>query len=464
MKRNKILATVLAGAMLSAYPMQVASAVSTADINAGTYASSAEVSVSFEHDSYVVEPGDTLFAVMNIEADVQVQALYVSLQLDPDNFEIASVNEWSGAFDAGIMASVADYAGGATTLPEADYAGNYVQSVITCAPLDMTTQEGTDPDEDLELTIVKIQVKNTAVNGDYPLNISYAEAVKSTGEAGTEYFAMDTSSTVITVTGGASPVIPPAGSDVVLSFDKEVYDVKPGDVVTAYLNIDSDDAIQAIYASLQLDPESFEITAVEEWSEAFDAGIMASVADYASGATALPEADYAGNFVQAVITCAPFAMSIQAGTVPDSELPLTAVTFKVKDSAVNGEHALNISYAEAVKSTGTEGTVYFTMDTVSAVVNVTGGSDAPSFLLGDVNLDGSITPTDAALALSAYADSQTTGSHGLAEIPALAADVNLDGNITPTDAASILSYYAYLSTTTESPVQPIEQFLGLVII
>ncbi len=464
MKRNKILAAVLAGAMLSAIPMQTASAVSTADINAETYASSAEVSVSFDYDSYVVEPGDTLFAVMNIEADVQVQALYLSLQLDPENFEITDVLDWSGAFDAGIMASVADYASGATALPEADYAGNYVQSVITCAPLDMSTQEGTDPDEDLELTIVTIQVKDTAVNGDYPLNISYAEAVKSTGEEGTEYFTMDTSSTVITVTGGSTPVVPPTGSDVVLGFDQEVYNVVPGDEVTALLYIDSDDAIQAIYASLQLDPESFEITEIFDWSEAFDAGIMASVADYASGATALPEADYAGNFVQAVITCAPLDMTTQEGTVPDTELPLTAVTFKVKEGAINGEHLLNISYAEAVKSTGSEGTVYFTMEANPATIVVTGGSDAPSFLLGDVNLDGSITPTDAALALSAYADSQTTGSHGLAEIPALAADVNLDGNITPTDAASILSYYAYISTTTESPVQPIEQFLGLVII
>jgi len=83
-------------------------------------------------------------------------------------------------------------------------------------------------------------------------------------------------------------------------------------------------------------------------------------------------------------------------------------------------------------------------------------------MLGDVNCDGQITPTDAAKALSAYADGQTTGSVGLTYVEFTAADVNKDEKITPTDAASILSYYAYVSTTTDEYIQTMEEFMGLV--
>ena len=60
--------------------------------------SSSEVYIGFEKDSYSVNPGDQITAVMNIQADVEIQSLYISMNLDPDAFEIVSVNEWSDAF------------------------------------------------------------------------------------------------------------------------------------------------------------------------------------------------------------------------------------------------------------------------------------------------------------------------------------------------------------------------------
>lgn len=62
--------------------------------------------------------------------------------------------------------------------------------------------------------------------------------------------------------------------------------------------------------------------------------------------------------------------------------------------------------------------------------------------LGDVNFDGRVTPTDAALALSEYASAATTGVGILTDIEKKTADYNRDGSVTPTDAAQILSFYA----------------------
>lgn len=62
--------------------------------------------------------------------------------------------------------------------------------------------------------------------------------------------------------------------------------------------------------------------------------------------------------------------------------------------------------------------------------------------LGDVNFDGKVTPTDAALALSEYASVATVGEGLLTDIEKKAADFNSDGSVTPTDAAQILSFYA----------------------
>ncbi len=70
--------------------------------------------------------------------------------------------------------------------------------------------------------------------------------------------------------------------------------------------------------------------------------------------------------------------------------------------------------------------------------------------LGDVNLDGSVSPVDASLVLSHYADVNT----GVSDSESLLlpeqcenADINKDGSITTVDAAKILSYYAESATS-----------------
>lgn len=61
---------------------------------------------------------------------------------------------------------------------------------------------------------------------------------------------------------------------------------------------------------------------------------------------------------------------------------------------------------------------------------------------GDVDLDGKITASDAALVLSEYAALAANGESVLDKNQKLVADVDADGKITAFDAAKILAYYA----------------------
>ena len=73
------------------------------------------------------------------------------------------------------------------------------------------------------------------------------------------------------------------------------------------------------------------------------------------------------------------------------------------------------------------------------------GEAAPSISgisLGDVNMDGSVSETDAANVLIAAADIGAGKDSGLTEVQRTAADVNSDGSINATDAAIILQYAA----------------------
>lgn len=76
------------------------------------------------------------------------------------------------------------------------------------------------------------------------------------------------------------------------------------------------------------------------------------------------------------------------------------------------------------------------------------GEDA---ILGDVNFDGSVTPTDSAQVLSIYADKASGSTVVVTAMQLLSGDINGDDSLTATDAAEILGYYAY-SSTTESPL------------
>lgn len=64
---------------------------------------------------------------------------------------------------------------------------------------------------------------------------------------------------------------------------------------------------------------------------------------------------------------------------------------------------------------------------------------------GDVNMDGSITPIDATLALNQYSVSSMNGKSILDGYQEAAADVNNDNVINPIDATWILRYYSYSS-------------------
>ena len=86
------------------------------------------------------------------------------------------------------------------------------------------------------------------------------------------------------------------------------------------------------------------------------------------------------------------------------------------------------------------------------------GSSSPDFLLGDVNLDGTVSVEDAQLTLTAYVNIMADMDSGLSDIQKRAADVNADGEISVDDAQNILLYYVK-NTLTGTPVTW-EELLG----
>lgn len=71
-------------------------------------------------------------------------------------------------------------------------------------------------------------------------------------------------------------------------------------------------------------------------------------------------------------------------------------------------------------------------------------SEASEVMYGDVDEDGKIAASDAALTLTEYAN-LASGKESFTEVQFNACDVNGDGKIAADDAANILSYYAYLA-------------------
>ena len=72
-----------------------------------------------------------------------------------------------------------------------------------------------------------------------------------------------------------------------------------------------------------------------------------------------------------------------------------------------------------------------------------------TYLLGDVNADGSVDSSDASRVLAEYAKIQTGGAGEFTDIQYKAADVNKDDVVDSSDASKILAYYAMISTGKE---------------
>lgn len=80
-----------------------------------------------------------------------------------------------------------------------------------------------------------------------------------------------------------------------------------------------------------------------------------------------------------------------------------------------------------------------------------GADNIPDFepsdvILPDINGDGSITPADASMILSAYSKLATGEESGLTPDQERAADANMDGLIMPIDASLVLRFYSELAT------------------
>lgn len=141
---------------------------------------------------------------------------------------------------------------------------------------------------------------------------------------------------------------------------------------------------------------------------------------------------------------------------------LRAVTVNGSGERTSGKEILRMSLSDCKPIYTSDNLVkWYTTDGESLVINSLNpyALSNGAVMLGDVNFDKAITPSDAALALSAYASSQTIGVSGLITEQITAADVNFDGKVTPVDSASILSYYAYVSTTTEE-IKSLEDYLA----
>ena len=102
------------------------------------------------------------------------------------------------------------------------------------------------------------------------------------------------------------------------------------------------------------------------------------------------------------------------------------------------------------KTTTTTTTTTTTITTTAPTTTVTTTTTPPTteltYLLGDVNADGSVDSSDASRVLAEYAKIQTGGAGEFTDIQYKAADVNKDGVVDSSDASKILAYYAMVST------------------
>ena len=81
-------------------------------------------------------------------------------------------------------------------------------------------------------------------------------------------------------------------------------------------------------------------------------------------------------------------------------------------------------------------------DPVKYSVTITVKGEYDPYMPGDIDMNGTVDPADASLALTAYARVLTGKDIGLTNVQQLAGDVNRDGVIDAEDASKILTYYS----------------------
>ncbi len=138
----------------------------------------------------------------------------------------------------------------------------------------------------------------------------------------------------------------------------------------------------------------------------------------------------------------PFA-EFETNIVKDCRTPIYTLSFCTKENP-DPETGTNCTASYVNEGSIIPHTAQIEYSTLTFIV----GEDA---ILGDVNIDRSVTPTDAAQVLSIYADKGSGADIEITQAQMIAGDINGDGALTATDAAEILGYYAY-SSTTEAPL------------
>ncbi len=124
-------------------------------------------------------------------------------------------------------------------------------------------------------------------------------------------------------------------------------------------------------------------------------------------------------------------------TIRGNEDTVVSFTLQVSDEAVAGTYPVRLT--RSLIQSKVDGTTY---DTSLSDVYVT--FTVEDCLLGDVNGDGNITPSDAIMILYHYFE---VGQNGF---NVKAADVNGDGSITPADAIEVLYIYFNDSSSSKS--------------
>lgn len=125
-----------------------------------------------------------------------------------------------------------------------------------------------------------------------------------------------------------------------------------------------------------------------------------------------------------------FALTPSTATATISSGDDTFITFHVvlPDDMAAGDYALKLT--KCLIQSKTDGT---TQD--NALSDVTSVLTVNDYTAGDVNGDGTVTPSDAIMTLYHYFSVEQTGFN------AKAADVNGDGSVTPADAIETLYMY-----------------------
>jgi hypothetical protein len=139
-----------------------------------------------------------------------------------------------------------------------------------------------------------------------------------------------------------------------------------------------------------------------------------------------------------------FALTPSSGTATITGSDDVVVTFKVQipDEMTAGDYKLRLTKC-LIQSKADGVTKDFPLSDVVTTLTV------EDYVMGDVNGDRSVTPSDAIMTLYHYFNVEQSGFN------IKAADVNGDGNVTPADAIEIL--YMYFGTGSQANVKAAQQ-------